>query len=112
MHYRRDAGGITMVSGCRSSGLLDTSAQVVTGKCKLISIHATSVGGAATIKVFDGTDATGKEVARITVGEDVQVSPPYSIDGSVEFDMHGVLIETGIYYEETSGNAAVFINFA
>ena len=81
-----------MVSGCRSSGLLDSSKQVVTGRCKLVSIHATSVGGAATIKVFDGTDATGKEVARITVGEDVQVSPPYSIDGSVEFDMHGVIM--------------------
>jgi|TARA_R100000149_G_C5871133_1_gene135106 hypothetical protein len=101
--------------GCRSSGLLDSSAQVVTGKCKLISIHATSVGGPATIKVFDGTDNTGKEVARITVGVEHQTGgtpPTYNQDETVEFDMHGVLIETGIYYEETSGNAAVFINFA
>ena len=99
--------------GCRSSGLLDSSGQVTTGKCKLISIHATSIGGPAIVKVFDGTDNTGKEVARITVGENIQEpAPGYNIDGSVEFDMHGVLIESGIYYEETSGQAAVFINFA
>ena len=55
-----------MVSGCGSSGLLDLSKQVVTGRCKLVSIHATSVGGAATIKVFDGTDATGKEWLEFT----------------------------------------------
>tara|TARA_Y100001938_G_C7992860_1_gene380416 strand:+ start:133 stop:405 length:273 start_codon:yes stop_codon:yes gene_type:complete len=88
--------------GCRSSGLLDASAQVVTGKCKLVSIHVAAVGGAAIVKVFDGTDNTGKEVARINV----------LANTSIEFDMHGVLMENGIYYEETTGNAAVFINFA
>lgn len=93
--------------GCRSSGLLDQSAQVVTGRCKLVSIHVTSIGGPAVIKVFDGTDNTGKEVARITVGS---TGPPVS-DSSLEFDMHGVIMTNGIYYEETSGEAAVFINF-
>ena len=79
----------------------------------MISIHATSVGGPATIKVFDGTDNTGKEVARITVGENIQEPMPgFNIDGSVEFDMHGVIMLNGIYYEETTGQAAVFINFA
>ena len=101
--------------GCRSSGLLDASAQVVTGKCKLISIHVTSIGGPATIKVFDGTDNSGKEVARISAGIEHQTGgnpPTYSHDETLEFDMHGVLMESGIYYEETSGEAAVFINFA
>ena len=105
-----------MVTGCRSSGLLDSSQQVVTGRCKLVSIHATSIGGAATIRVFDGTDATGKEVARITLGiEHLTGQPPspnYIQDESVEFDMHGVIMLNGIYYEEASGEAAVFINFA
>ena len=103
-----------MVSGCRSSGLLDQSQIVVTGRCKLVSIHATSINGPATIKVFDGTDNTGKEVARITVGEDVQVTPPYSIDGSVEFDMHGVIATNGLYLEISSGSgesAAVSVEF-
>tara|TARA_B100001094_G_C17644271_1_gene536506 strand:- start:15 stop:326 length:312 start_codon:yes stop_codon:yes gene_type:complete len=101
--------------GCRSSGLLDASAQVVTGKCKLISIHVTSIGGPATIKVFDGTDNSGKEVARITAGIDNLTGgtpPNYIQDETLEFDMHGVLMESGIFYEETSGEAAVFINFA
>ena len=101
-----------MVSGCRSSGLLDQSQIVVTGRCKLVSIHATSINGPATIKVFDGTDNTGKEVARITVGQDIPGTPAYQIDGSIEFDMHGVIMLNGIYYEESSGEAAVFINFA
>ena len=104
-----------MVSGCRSSGLLAASAQVVTGKCKLVSIHVTSIGGPATVKVFDGTDNTGKEVARLTVGVDHQTGgtpPTYTQDETLEFDMHGVLMENGIYYEESSGEAAVFINFA
>ena len=92
-----------MVTGCRSSGLLDSSKQVVTGRCKLVSIHVTAVGGPCTIKVFDGTDNTGKEVARIAHG---------TPDTSLEFDMHGVIMLNGIYYEETTGNAAVFINFA
>jgi len=104
-----------MVTGCRSSGLLDASAQVVTGRCKLVSVHVTSIGGPATIKVFDGTDNSGKEVARITVGIDNLTGgnpPNYIQDETVEFDMHGVLMLNGIYYEESSGEAAVFINFA
>jgi len=92
-----------MVTGCRSSGLLDSSQQVVTGRCKLVSIHVTSIGGGATIKVFDGTDNTGKEVARISHAQP---------DSSLEYDMHGVIMLNGIYYEETTGDAAVFINFA
>ena len=104
-----------MVSGCRSSGLLDSSKQVVTGRCKLVSVHVTSIGGPATIKVFDGTDNSGKEVARISAGIEHQTggSPPtYSHDETLEFDMHGVIMLNGIYYEESSGEAAVFINFA
>ena len=104
-----------MVTGCRSSGLLDSSQIVVTGRCKLVSIHVTSIGGPAIIKVFDGTDATGKEVARITAGIEHQTGgtpPTYSHDETLEFDMHGVIMLNGIYYEESSGEAAVFINFA
>ena len=104
-----------MVSGCRSSGLLDSSQIVVTGRCKLVSIHVTSIGGPAIIKVFDGTDNSGKEVARITAGIEHQTGgtpPNYSHDETLEFDMHGVIMLNGIYYEENTGEAAVFINFA
>lgn len=88
---------------CRNSGLLTADTQVFTGKCKLVSVHACADGGAAlTIKVFDGTDNTGKEVCRLLVpsGE------------TMEFDLHGILMSEGIFYEETTNNGSVFINFA
>ena len=94
-----------MVQGCRTSGVLTAHKIVFTGQCKLISIHATEVAGSpalATIKVFDGEDNTGIEVARITL----------AASESKEFDMHGVLCRTGLYYEETTGDAAVSIEFS
>ena len=88
---------------CRSSGLLDQDKQVFTGQCKLISIHVCNDSVAPfTCKVFDGTDNTGKEVARFVVMP----------DNTMEFDMHGVIMSNGIFYEETTGNGSVFINFA
>lgn len=88
---------------CRSSGLLTASGQIFTGKCKLISIHVNATEPIL-IKVFDGTDNTGKELGRI------------ALDGgasqNMEFDMHGVLCSEGLYYEETTGNANTFIHFA
>ena len=88
---------------CRSSGLLTGDAQVFTVQCKLISIHVCADGGAPFLcKVFDGTDNTGKEVARFSLQP----------DETVEFDMHGVIMSNGIFYEETTNNGSVFINFA
>ena len=93
------------MTSCRSSGLLTASGQIFTGKCKLVSIHVNNDSGSACqIKVFDGTDNTGKELARINLdGAAVQ---------NLEFDMYSVLCSEGLYYEETSGNANVFIHFA
>ncbi len=90
---------------CRSSGLLTANTQVFTGKCKLISIHVNNDSGApCQVKVFDGTDNTGKELAR------------FNLDGAavqqIEFDMHGVICSVGLFYEETSGNANTFVHFA
>jgi len=90
---------------CRSSGLLVDDTQVFTGQCKLISIHVNNDAGApCQIKVFDGTDNTGKELARINLdGGAVQ---------NLEFDMHGVICSVGLFYEETSGDANTYIHFA
>ena len=88
---------------CRSSGVLTSSQTVYSGKCKLISIHACEVGGsAASLKVYDNTAASGKEIARIIL----------TANQTVEFDMHGVICSTGLYFEETSGSVAVSIEFA
>jgi len=92
-----------MVAGCRSSGVLTESALIVTGQVKLISIHAAEVGGgAAVVKIFDNTAASGKEIARITIQP----------NQTIEFDMHGVLARNGIYFQEASGAMEVSIEFA
>ena len=92
-----------MVAGCRSSGVLVGNTLVVSGQVKLISIHATEVAGsAAVIKVFDNTAASGKELARLTLAG----------NQTIEFDMHGVLAMTGLYFQEVSGAVAVSIEFA
>ena len=92
-----------MVAGCRTSGVLTGDGLVITGRAKLISIHATEVGaGAAVIKVFDNTVASGKEIARLTL----------AANQTIEFDMHGVMCTTGIYFQEVSGAVAVSIEYA
>ena len=90
------------MAACRSSGVLTASALVFTGQCKLISIHATSVGAPALIKVWDNTAASGKEVARITLAP----------DSTIEFDMHGIICATGLYLEEVSGAMACSVEYA
>ncbi len=59
---------MTGIGGCRSSGVLGASAVVSNENAKLISIHAAitiASNAAVTVKVFNGTDNTGTEVARI-----------------------------------------------
>jgi len=95
---------------CRSSGVLGSSAIVNREQSLLISIHANLIvaGNAlVTVKVFDGTDNTGTEVARIT----------HSVTGhyNFEYDMHGVLCRNGIFLEITeagSSTAEVSVEFA
>ena len=45
---------------CRSSGVLTANTLVTKGQCKLVSIHATAIATATTIKVYDalGADPT------------------------------------------------------
>ena len=75
--------------GCRSSGLLTNTAGevIVSGQIKLISVHgANDTAGALTATIYDNTAASGTIVARLTV----------PANGSMEFDMHGVLCKTGL----------------
>lgn len=102
---------MTGIGGCRSSGVLGASAIVSNEGAKLISIHAaitiaSNSNGAVTVKVFDGTDNTGTEVARIH----------HAIIGhyNLEYDMHGVLCRNGIFLEVTeagSSTANVSVEF-
>ena len=79
---------------CRSSGVLGASKLIVTGRTKLVSIHAAlfiTGGSAVTINVYDGTDNTGTKIAMIA----------HSTNGyyNLEYDMHGVLCNTGLFLE-------------
>ena len=92
---------------CRSSGVLTASSVILSGRCKLISIHAMNTGAGAetTVKVFDNTAASGKELTRIIL------SPGNS---AVEYDMHGVIASIGLYLEISTGTgtgAAVSVEF-
>ena len=78
----------------RSSGVLGASKLIVTGRTKLVSIHAAlfvTGGDAVTINVYDGTDNTGTKIAMIK-----QSTNGYY---NLEYDMHGVLCNTGLYLE-------------
>jgi hypothetical protein len=96
-------GSELMADTSRSSGVLGASAIISKKQCRLKSIHANLVivsNAAVTIKVFDGQDNTGTEIARIhntTTGQ-------YNL----EYDMHGVLCTSGIFLEitETSSSTA------
>ena len=96
---------------CRSSGVLGSSGIVNSEQSLLISIHANLIvvsNALVTVKVFDGTSASGTEVARIT----------HSVTGhyNIEYDMHGVLCRNGIFIEidESAGSstAEVSVEFA
>ena len=93
---------------CRSSGVDDSSFLVHKGQCKLISVHAVLLGMAATtVKVFDNTAGSGKELARIIV------KPAPDGPTITEFDMHGVLATNGLYCTISPDNgAAVSVEFA
>ncbi len=84
----------SMTSGIRGG----TNQHIYTGRAKLKSIHLSALsalsGGAAghaTVKIFDGTSASGTEIARIST----QVIASGS--NSIEFDMHGVICNTGLF---------------
>lgn len=93
-------------AGCRTSGVLTASTVVTSGHALLMSIHACEVGGVSpvTIKVYDGTSASGKEIARLVL----------AANQTIEFDMHGVMCKDGIFFEEVAagGDSAVSIEFA
>ena len=95
------------MSTCRSSGVQTANAIIFSGRCKLISIHATLTGqNPTTIKVWDNASAaSGKELARIRLGQ----------TENLEFDMHGVIANNGLYLQISSGTdegAAVSVEFA
>ncbi len=66
----------------------------------------TGAGATTTIRVFDNTAASGKELARV-------ITEPNA--PAVEFDMHGVIASNGLYLDISTGagtGAAVSVEFS
>jgi len=77
---------------CNSSGVtIDTTKQITPDRCKLVSVHASKASGSGTIRVFDGTSTSGKEIVRILF--DAAKQP------AVEFDMHGAIANDGLFLD-------------
>ena len=88
---------------CNSSGVKTASAVISHDRCKLISVHASGFSSTGTIKIFNNTAASGTELVRLAFDASKQVA--------VEYDMHGVIANGGLYLEIT-GTAAVSVEFA
>ena len=111
-----------MVAGCRTSGVLTASALVNSGKCKLVSIHAynSHAGAPSTITVYYNTAASGTAVAKLYLpaqngsGLDGAGDATQEVIGNnpIEFDMHGVICENGLYCEISGGTVGVTVEFA
>lgn len=65
----------------------------------------TGEGAVTTVKVFDNTAASGKELSRIILAPG---------NSAVEFDMHGVIASIGLYLDISTGSgtgAAVSVEY-
>jgi hypothetical protein len=102
-----------MVGGCRSSGLLTADGLVYSGKCKLVSIHATNLHGtdASIVIIYDNTAASGKVVAKFVI-PGISDAGGNGLSPTLEFDMHSVLCENGLFVDVTNGTPNLTIEFA
>ena len=89
---------------CRSSGGQTSSALVHTGLCKLISVHLSNSHGsnATTLIVYDNNAASGTIVAKMILGAGL----------NLEYDMHGVRCDNGLYLSLSGGTALATVEFA
>ena len=96
--------GENMVQGCRTSGNQTASALIFSGQCKLVSIHATNVHAdtSASLILYDNTAASGTVVATMSIGAGL----------CMEFDMHGVKCENGLYLTLANGTPHVTVEYA
>ena len=97
---------------CFTSGVRTADAIIHKGRCKLISIHASTVtDGTFTVQVYDSADNDPSSAGEIEVAR-LQISSTGATNGqSLEYDMHGVVCQNGIYVDIT-GTGAYSIEFA
>mgnify|MGYP003148632663 CR=1 FL=1 len=101
-------------AGCRSSGLITADTKVFSGRCKLVSIHACNLHAntATIIIIYDNTAASGKVVAKLII-PGVATAAGNAIGGNtIEYDMHAVICDNGLYVDVTSGTPELTIEYA
>ena len=106
-----------MGQGCRSSGLINASQLVYSGRCKLVSVHGYNehAGNNSIVTIRDNTSASGKIVAKMVLPSltyQFGAPPEHSQATSLEFDMHSVICHNGLYVEIAGGTANVTVEFA
>ena len=111
------------LGGCRSSGELTSAILVFSGRCKLVSIHATNTHATAPsiVTIYDNVAASGKKVATLVIpalsgaGSDNAGATVTPTATSLEYDMHGVYCKNGIFAVITtptgSGNHGFTIEY-
>ena len=111
-------------AGCGSSGLITADTLVHSGRCKLVSIHGYNAHNTdeTTIIVYDNVAASGKIVAKLilpgkrsivlddTSGGD-QAATGYTLT-NIEYDMHAVLCDNGLYVDVTGGTPNMTVEYA
>ena len=101
----------------RSSGEITADTLVHTGRCKLVSIHGynTHATEICMVAVYDNVAGSGKKVATLLLNplqRDPGTGQPSPTSGSVEYDMHGVICENGLYVDVTDGTPSITVEFA
>ena len=93
-----------MTFSSRTSGALTSSALVFSGRVRLISVHVANSHGstASTINIYDNTAGSGTIVAKLII----------PATDCREYDMHGVICDTGLYTDISGGTASVTVEFA
>jgi len=101
-------------AGCRSSGLITADKKVFSGRCKLVSIHACNLHANAStiIIIYDNTAASGKVVAKLTI-PGISGATGATVGGNtIEYDMHAVICDNGLYVDVTNGTPELTIEYA
>ena len=102
----------------RSSGLITADTLVHSGRCKLVSIHGYNdhAGVNEIVTIYDNTATGGKVVAKILLPpltSNVGAPSEAPTVTSLEWDMHGVICENGLYVDcGGTGNCNITVEYA
>ena len=89
-------GSLTTALHTFASGASVQTKQLFSGRQQLMSIKVVNNSTTAnTVTFYDGTSASGKAILRVFVGTAKQ---------NLDFDMHGALIDTGLFVSATDGS--------